>query len=74
MRQLYIFAAISLGLISVGCTHYLDVKPYDRVIPKTAEDFSALLQNTLNDIDQGESNEIIPNFSTTSTYDATNAD
>ena len=74
MRQLYIFAAISLGLISVGCTHYLDVKPYDRVIPKTAEDFSALLQNTLNDIDQGESNEIIPNFSTTSTYDATYAD
>lgn len=74
MRQLYIYVAVALGLISSGCTHYLDIKPYDRVIPKTAEDFSALLQNILQDIDEGDSNEIIPNFSTTSTYDATYAD
>ncbi|MDE6393963.1 MAG: RagB/SusD family nutrient uptake outer membrane protein, partial [Duncaniella sp.] len=74
MRRLYISAAVCLGLLSAGCTHYLDVKPYDRVIPKTAEDFSALLQNTLNDIDEGNSNEVIPNFSSTSTYDATYAD
>lgn len=74
MKPLHIFVAVSLGLMSSGCTRYLDVKPYDRVIPKTAEDFSALLQSTLNEIDQGDSNEIIPNFSTTSTYDATYAD
>lgn len=74
MKKLYIIIAASLALVSTGCKNYLDVKPYDRVIPKTAEDFSALLQNTLNDIDQGNSNEIIPNFSTTSTYDATYAD
>lgn len=74
MRQLYISAAVCLGLLSAGCTHYLDVKPYDRVIPKTAEDFSALLQNTLHDIDEGNSNEVVPNFSSTSTYDAVYAD
>ena len=50
MKPLHIFVAVSLGLMGSGCTHYLDVKPYDRVIPKTAEDFSALLQNTLNEI------------------------
>lgn len=74
MKKINIFLTASLVLALTGCKNYLDIKPYDRVIPKTAEDFSALLQNTLNDIDQGNSNEIIPNFSTTSTYDATYAD
>lgn len=69
-----IFCGVALTILSGACSNYLDVKPYDRVIPETAEDFSALLQYTLDQIDRGETNYIIPNFSSTSTYDATYAD
>ena len=36
---------ISIGLIAllcISCNNYLDIKPYGRTIPKTAEEFSAL--------------------------------
>lgn len=59
-----------MALPMVSCNDYLDIKPYDRVIPETAEEFSALLHNHLNDIDEGDGNYLVPSFSETSDFDA----
>ena len=40
---------ISIGLIAllcISCNNYLDIKPYGRTIPKTAEEFSALIHRS----------------------------
>ncbi len=57
-----------------SCTNYLDIKPYDKVIPETPEEFSAMLHTHLNNIDQGTENYLVPNFSHTSSFDASYAD
>ena len=44
-----------------GCSNYLDVQPMGRAIPDTAEEFDALLQVMLNDIDYGNSSFIFGN-------------
>ena len=46
----YIFLLLSL----VSCKDFLDIKPKGKTIPKTAQEFSELLQTTLYDIDEGE--------------------
>lgn len=54
-----IFLACAIALLLTSCDDYLDVKPYGKVIPKTAEEFSALIHSNLNDIDVGEQAYII---------------
>lgn len=39
--------------VCFSCNSYLDLKPYGETIPKTPEEFSALLHSILNDIDYG---------------------
>lgn len=51
-RKIYILVLSAAVLAS--CTKYLDIKPYGQTIPKTAEEFSALLNTTLEEIDYGE--------------------
>ena len=51
-RIIYIFTLCAAVLSS--CTKYLDIKPYGEVIPKTADEFSSLLNTILEDIDYGE--------------------
>ena len=36
-----------------SCNDFLDIKPYDRTVPETTEDFAALVHNLCNDIDNG---------------------
>ena len=55
---------------SLSCTNYLDIKPYGRTIPKTAEEFSALLHNHLNEIDTGNDKVLVGNASQTLVWDA----
>ena len=43
-----------------SCTDYLDVQPYGRTIPKTAEEFSALVHGQLDKVDEGTSLLIAP--------------
>lgn len=43
-------------MILFSCKDYLDIKPYGKTIPQTAEEFSALLHKQLNEIDYGEPN------------------
>ena len=37
----------------ISCKEYLDVKPKGEVVPKTAEEFAALLNSHLSEIDDG---------------------
>ena len=43
-----------LAVTAVSCTDYLDIKPYGKTIPKTADEFASLLHYHLNEIDWGE--------------------
>lgn len=49
-----IFLACTIVLLFTSCDDYLDVKPYGKVVPKTAEEFSALIHNRLDEIDRGQ--------------------
>ena len=42
------------AVVSTSCTKFLDIKPYGKVIPKTADEFSSMLHSILKDIDYGE--------------------
>lgn len=44
---------IAVVMLSASCDSYLDVKPYGRTIPKTPEEFSALIHTHLNNVDEG---------------------
>lgn len=48
-------------LCCMSCSNYLDIKPYGKTIPKTAEEFSALLHTWLNNIDNGSDNILVGN-------------
>ena len=69
MKTKHILAGIGIVLFT-SCTDYLDIKPYGRTIPKTAEEFSALMHNHLNNIDSGEDEDIVGNSSALLEWDA----
>lgn len=50
-------------LFCMSCSNYLDIKPYGKTIPKTAEEFSALLHTWLNKIDEGLDDVLVGNSS-----------
>ena len=52
MKNIFSFI-MALPLI-LSCKGYLDIKPYGKTIPKSPEEFSAILHKHLNNIDQGE--------------------
>lgn len=58
---LWIYGLVALSFAS--CSNYLDIKPYGRTIPKTAEEFSALLHHWLNKVDEGTDNALVGNAS-----------
>ncbi len=74
MNSRYILAGTVMAMMMASCSNYLDIKPYDKVIPETAEEFSALLHTHLNDIDEGDISYLVPNFSLNSDFDACFAD
>ena len=51
-RAIYIF--ILCAAVLTSCTKFLDIKPYGKVIPQTAEEFSSLLHGIVEEIDYGE--------------------
>lgn len=69
---------ISLLILFVGgvssCQKYLDVKPYGRVIPKTDEEFSAIIHDGLNTLDEGKENYLLGNSSVFTRWDVGHGD
>ncbi|MBD1421205.1 RagB/SusD family nutrient uptake outer membrane protein [Sphingobacterium chuzhouense] len=61
MKKILFFTLITFSISS--CTDYLEVKTYGKAIPKTSEEFSALLHTHLNDIDYGADHVLIENAS-----------
>ena len=60
LRMMYLILPVIAGSwVGVSCTDYLDVQPYGRTIPKTAEEFSALVHGQLDDLDEGTSYLVI---------------
>ncbi|WP_418991375.1 RagB/SusD family nutrient uptake outer membrane protein [Alistipes sp.] len=66
MKRIFLIPAAALALVS--CKEYLDIQPYGQAIPKTADEFSSLLNSTLNKIDYGEE-DIVGNVSSVMEYE-----
>ena len=60
-KLVHIGCVAIIALLASSCKEYLDVKPQGEVIPKTAEEFSALLHTHLDAIDQGTDSYIFGN-------------
>ncbi len=75
MKKKIILCIYGLALLScISCSHYLDIRPSESTIPKTAEEFSALLHTWLNKIDKGEDSDLIGNSSEFLSMDAAYGD
>ena len=46
--------AAGIVLLFASCTDFLDIKPFGKTIPKTTEEFSALVNNIVGGIDGGD--------------------
>src|SRR5690606_29505355 len=63
MKKIIFSLVILIALLSTSCKEYLDIKPYGKAIPETAEEFSAILHTHINSIDYGMSEALIGNSS-----------
>lgn len=72
IKKLVVLSAFLIGILvlNYSCKDYLDIKPYGRAIPKTVEEFSALLHNYLNKIDAGTDKLLVGNASQILVWDA----
>lgn len=52
MKKTYI-AIFASALLLMACEDFLDIKPYDRTIPETTEDFAALAHYICDQMDKG---------------------
>lgn len=68
MKKTIILIFISLSIFS--CKEYLDIKPYGKVIPQTADEFSSLLHTILYEIDNGMLPVLVPSSATIVSFDA----
>ena len=67
--------ALAVMLSLTSCNNFLDIKPYGKTIPKTTEEFSALINGLLDHLDDGNmsSNDVEGPFfnnSDAETFDA----
>ena len=67
--------ALAVMLSLTSCNNFLDIKPYGKTIPKTTEEFSALINGLLDHLDDGNmsSNDVEGTFfnnSDAETFDA----
>ena len=66
-KQLTIIFAVAWLL--TACGDFLDIKPYDRTIPQSTEDYAALVHNLCYNIDYGNS-KAVGNYSETEVFEA----
>jgi len=53
------FLFIILAFACFACSDYLDIKPYGKTIPTTAEEFEAIIHTSLDDLDYGRDNMLL---------------
>ena len=58
LRLLFCWLCCAGTAVLTSCDDFLDIKPYDRTIPESAEDFSALVHNMCDIYDRGGSDVI----------------
>jgi hypothetical protein len=73
MRMMYFLLPLTgggwVGVSLCSCEEYLDIKPYGQTIPKTTEEYAALVHELCNDIDLGSS-EAVGNYGDAQTFEA----
>lgn len=70
-----ILITVIMASLFTSCEKYLDVKPYGRTVPKTAEEFSALIHAQLYNMDEGNfSSALLGNLSELTSLDAVSGD
>ena len=63
--------SFAFALILTGCNSYLDIKPYGKTIPKTTEEYAALVHGICDEIDRGRDNsEMVGSYGETQTLEA----
>ena len=65
MRMMYLLLPFTGGGwvgVFCSCEDYLDIKPYDRTIPKSTEDFSAMVHDLCYKIDIGNLSYVVGSF------------
>ena len=72
-RMMYLLLPLTgggwVGVSLCSCEEYLDIKPYGQTIPKTTEEYAALVHELCNDIDLGRS-EAVGNYGDAQTFEA----
>ena len=70
MRQ-YILHVLLVTLALTACSDFLDIKPYGKTIPRTREEYKALLDETLNGIDMGSTGDeqLLGSYSLSASYE-----
>ena len=70
-----ILITVIVASLFTSCEKYLDVKPYGRTVPKTAEEFSALIHAQLYNMDEGNfSSALLGNLSEFTSLDEVSVD
>lgn len=69
MKKINLYIGCMLFFAFISCDSYLDVKEKGKVIPKTAEEYSALIHKHLLDIDNGSDYTILGAYTTTLSYE-----
>ena len=67
MRRLLYISILSVAAVS--CKGYLDVQPQGEVIPKTDEEFAAIMDNRIFDIEGGGDEYVIGNMDAIAKYE-----
>lgn len=74
MKITHILYSLCVVAVCSACSDYLDIKPHGRTVPKTSEEFAALLHTHLNRIDLGEDPYLVGNTGRWLLLDATCGD
>ena len=68
-RPGYIYLTLLL-LCTMGCRNFLDVKPQGKIIPKTEDEYAAVLNYRLNNLEAGAYDQILLNGELIAKYEA----
>lgn len=68
-RNIFIVSVMACTVLA-GCRQYLDVKPQGKVLPETEEEFAAVMNYRLNNIESGSYDDVLGNAALLAQYEA----